>query len=223
MREVVLSSHRHRAVLAVAIGFLAIVVVVAISSPGTNLFSLFWGGMAVALIYRLVAAPTRLWVDGQAIAIEAPWALRQPLRIDRQQVHSVYVFLVGPPTGWRSLGSRGREDHAAPGPTCWWAPDMGVGVDPPRLLIVLDPSLPMKEIVRLRTGPLLLFGLFDYRGPTRSTMARGLFFPVDDVGQAAEAFAAWPMPGPMGPALRTWVEGDFVRGRWGWKKAKTAR
>jgi len=29
-----------------------------------------------------------------------------------------------------------------PVPTSWWAPDMGVGGDRPRLLIALDPPLP---------------------------------------------------------------------------------
>ena len=222
MREVVLSSRRSPARVAAATAVLVVVVALVILDTSTNVIYLFLSGTLIAFLWRLVAPPPRLLVDDQAITVEAPAVLRHPLRIERERVHSVYVSHAPPRSFVRRPSSvnDGPIEDVLPVATSWWAPDMGVGMDAPRLLIVLDLSLPMRDSVLGRTGPLFWLGFSAYRGPTRSTVARGLFFPVADVDQALQAFAGWPVAGPLDPRLRTWVQGDRVWSGWGWRTAQ---
>jgi hypothetical protein len=216
-REVHAPSGRPRRVIVGAVVEIAIMIVLASSWSLSGPVWVYFGLSATVRLWRCLSPRPRLWVDDEALTIEAPTVLSGPLRIDRDRVHSVHV-LESDQAGWswHEFWRDRRKDRDAE-PTSNWAPMLGEGRHRFRLLVVLDPSLPLADVARRRTRWFTFFERSGYDGPTRWTVARGLFFPLAPADQTREAFAGWPFTDELDPELRTWVEGDRIRTRWGWE------
>jgi len=140
--------------------------------------------------WHLGRAHPALIVDDYGLTVDHPGVLKRPLRLDRSEVHSVYVRSFpgherSPTfdgTGWERFRQRVRWVDSRGGPQCRLpvsamdAPDLSVldVLEDRNLLIVLATSLPMKSLARRGLGSLALAVARgpSYSGPTRATVAR---------------------------------------------------
>jgi len=92
------------------------------------------------------------------------------------------------------------------------------------LLIVVADSLPMGDLARRGLGALSL-GVgrgMSFTGPTKATVARGLFAVALDEDLARRAFESWPTAEAPDPELWDWLFAGTNRGiGWlGWRSRR---
>jgi hypothetical protein len=180
--------------------------------------------------WHLGRAYPALVVDDYGLTLDHPGVLKRPLRLDRSEVHSVYVRSFpgherSPTfdgTGWERFRQRVRWVDSRGGPQCLLpvgamdAPDLSVldVFEDRNLLIVLATSSPMKSLARRGLGSLALAVARGpgYSGPTRATVARGLFGVVGDEHAARVAFASWPSADTPAADVWDWLYGEKKRG-----------
>jgi hypothetical protein len=159
---------------------------------------------STVLAGRIARSTSRIVVDADGITIEDIGVLEAPLRISRQNIHSVYVG--------SSVGPVGSPRWVKPQSmvSSWYAPDLSLRwATDANLLVVLAEPLELRSTARFGLG---LLGYATarghlYWGPTRWTIARGFFAKVRDETAARTAFAGWPTTSEPSPEVTTWLRG----------------
>lgn len=209
-------------------------------------FGAMFGSVSVPagiVAWRISRAAPAVVVTEDFITIEHPGLFVKPVHLDRSAVHSVYVHTFQgaqrPPkfdgTAWQRLRQTsrwidGRATLPDPLPiSSWHCPDLSVlsGMEDHNLLIVMANSMPMRDLARRGLGALSL-GVargMSFTGPTRATVARGLFAVALDEDRARQAFASWPTAEAPDPELWDWLYAGTNRGfGWlGWRSRRQAQ
>jgi hypothetical protein len=220
------------AAIFVLLGLGAAVVTVTDRSAGAAIGFGLSAAMCAALIpaafttFLLATRDPTITADEDAIRIDHPGMFRKPLRLNRRDVHSVYVrnfpALRKRP---RFEGSRWKRFWAwsrwVDTGSAWTdlpvnsdcAPDLSMLTDGEdrNLLIILAHPLPMRSARRGLGALHFLMRYASHNGPTRSTIARGLFGRVLDEDAAIQTFDGWSMPTDVPVDAWQWIHPTRAR------------
>ena len=185
--------------------------------PVAGTFAAAAGATAIGVLFLSGARrfPTlRIVPDG--IVLDLPGVLRDTVLVPRHQVRHVYlrdaIDIKADNAGWRGWFRR-ADVPAGPSSVPWLSFGSLTGPTEWRLLLILDPPLAFKDLVRKTTGVRLVAAAV-LRLPTYlpryRTVARALACEPDDLQAAVDALFAAGYPvtrPPISDAHTSWLNG----------------